>query len=514
VFPWAWQADKATRKANSGAMEMNLITAYGLHGGGEEGKGAVHREGRIPYIRELRMLSLWRARWAWYPLLLGVWLLAGFGLGMRGDQLISLGVFGAAIVGSLLYWERRLLFVFIGVGVLLAADLLTIEGFIESAGLDVIVFLIGMMLLVGFLEERRFFDRIIALLEDWVGPRPRLLLAILMGAAFLAAALVGEVASIIFMLAALFRITDRLEVRPWPFIMALVFATNIGSAATVVGNPVGVMIALRSGLGFIDFLAWASPLALVALALVVGLMIWLLRQPLAEMRQAMRRVPAAASDPPDLWAPEMRVPWAVLVTTMGLLVVHSPLEHLLGLEKNTLLIAIALVAGGVCVLLAGPQARELVERRVEWWTLTFFLLLFASVGTLEATGAVDVVTERIREWSREDPTALLFLVSIAAGAISSVMDNVLAVATFIPVVKDLESVGVDPRPLWWGLLLGATILGNLTVIGSTANVVAVGLWEKRGGRVHIWEWLKVGFWASLPPWALAMALLDLRVRVA
>jgi len=460
------------------------------------------------------MLSLRRARWAWYPPLLGVWLLAAFALGMRGDQLISLGVFGAAIAGSLLYWERRLLFVFIGVAVLLAADLLTIEGFIASAGLDVIVFLIGMMLLVGFLEERRFFDRIIALLVEKVGPRPYLLLGILMGASSFTAALVDEVTSIIFMLAALFRITDRVEVRAWPFILALVFATNIGSAATVVGNPVGVMIALRSGLGFIDFLVWASPLALAALALVVGLMFWLLRRPLAELGQAIRQVPVEASDPPDLWAPEMRAPWVVFVTTMVLLVLHSPLEHLLGLEKNTLLMAVALAAGGVSMILAGPHARELVERRVEWWTLTFFLLLFASVGTLEATGAMDVVTERIREWSREDPTALLFLVSMAAGAISAVMDNVLAVATLIPVVKDLESVGVDPQPLWWGMLLGATILGNLTVIGSTANIVASGLWERRGGRVHIWDWIKLGFWASLPPWALAMGLLYLRVQLA
>jgi len=459
------------------------------------------------------MPSLLRARWFWYTPVLALWLLAGYGLGMRGDQLLSLGVFGAAITGSLLYWERRLLFMFIGVGVLLAADLLTVEQLMESAGLDIIIFLLGMMLLVGYLEEHWFFDRIIRALVERVGPRPKLLLVLLLMASFVAAALVDEVTSILIMLAALFHITDRLEVRPWPFILALVFATNIGSAATVVGNPVGVMIALRSGLGFIDFLVWASPLALAGLLLLTGLLLWLLREPLAELGRAMARVPAEATDPPDVFAPEMRVPWALFGATMGLLVLHSPLEHLLGLEKNSLLVAIALVAGGVSLLLSGPQARELLERRVEWSALVFFLLLFASVGTLEATGAMEVVTERIREWSGDDPTALLFMVSAAVGAISAMMDNLLAVATFVPVVKDLEMVGVDPEPLWWGLLFGATVLGNLTVIGSTANIVAAGVWERRGGKVHIWEWLKLGFWASIPPWALALGLLYLRTHL-
>ncbi len=458
-------------------------------------------------------MALLRARWFWYAPIVALWLAVGYGLGMRGDQLVSLGVFGAAIAGSLLYWERRLLFVFIGVGVLLAADLLTVGQFIASAGLDIIVFLLGMMLLVGYLEERWFFDRIIRALIERVGPRPRLLLALLLLASFVASALVNEVTSILILLAALFHITDRLEVRPWPFILALVFATNIGSAATVVGNPVGVMIALRSGLGFIDFLVWAAPLALVALLLVAALLFWLLREPLREMGRAMARAPAQVTDPPQVFAPEMRVPWALFGATMLALVLHHPMEEALGLEKNTLLVAIALVAGGVSLLLSGPQARELLERRVEWSALVFFLLLFASVGTLEATGAMEVVTERIREWSREEPTALLFMVSATAGAISAVMDNVLAVATFVPVVKELEMVGVDPQPLWWGLLLGATVLGNLTVIGSTANIVAAGVWERRGGKVHTWGWLKLGVWASIPPWALAMALLYVRTQL-
>jgi len=467
------------------------------------------------YNRQVNMhlVELLRARWFWYAPVLGLFIGSGYALGMRGDQLWSLGIFAAAIGGSLLYWERRLLFVFVGVGLLMAAGLLTVEGFVQAAGLDIVAFLLGMMLVIGYLEENWFFDRIIRALVDMAGPRPLLVVTILLAASFVLSALVNEVTSIVILLAALFHLTDRLEVRPWPFIMALVFATNIGSAATVVGNPVGMMIALRSGLGFIDFLRWASPLALAAFLVLAAVLFWKLQGPLKELKVAMEVTTVRVQDPPGLFAPDMRLPWVIFGATMVALALHSPLEHALGLQKNSMLLAVALVGGGVSLLLAGPRARELLERRVEWSALVFFLLLFASVGTLKTTGAMSVLTERVREWSRDDPTALLFLLSGIAGFITALMDNVLAVATFIPVVQALEGEGLGVLPLWWGLLFGATILGNLTVIGSTANIVAAGMWERRGGKVRPWEWLKLGFWASLPPWALAMGLLYLRVQL-
>jgi Na+/H+ antiporter NhaD/arsenite permease-like protein len=92
------------------------------------------------------------------------------------------------------------------------------------------------------------------------------------------------------------------------------------------------------------------------------------------------------------------------------------------------------------------------------------------------------------------------------------MDNVLAVATFIPVIKDIGSMGVNIFPLWWSILFGSTLLGNLTIIGSTANIVAVGLLEKRKiAQISFVEWLKAGIAIAIPGLALAHLLLWLQL---
>jgi Na+/H+ antiporter NhaD/arsenite permease-like protein len=93
------------------------------------------------------------------------------------------------------------------------------------------------------------------------------------------------------------------------------------------------------------------------------------------------------------------------------------------------------------------------------------------------------------------------------------MDNVLAVATFIPIVQDLGRTGSDAGPLWWGLLFGGTLLGNLTLIGSTANIVALGILE-RGERIHLGfrEWIGPGAAVAIPTLALATGLLFLQQR--
>jgi Na+/H+ antiporter NhaD/arsenite permease-like protein len=92
------------------------------------------------------------------------------------------------------------------------------------------------------------------------------------------------------------------------------------------------------------------------------------------------------------------------------------------------------------------------------------------------------------------------------------MDNVLAVATFIPVIKDIGSMGVNIFPLWWAILFGSTLLGNLTIIGSTANIVAAGLLEKRKlAQISFVEWLKAGIAIAIPGLALAHLLLWLQL---
>ena len=177
-------------------------------------------------------------------------------------QILSIGIFSMFIFGTLLYGEFRLAFAFGGIALLMACGLLTVDRFTQAASLDVLVFLIGTFLVIGFLEESRFFEHVVSAIIGAIGPRPQLLLITLMILASLASALVGEVTAILFMAGAMLHLTNKYKLNPAPFVIMLVFACNNGSAMSSVGNPIGVLIALKTGLSFTDFLRDAAPVAL------------------------------------------------------------------------------------------------------------------------------------------------------------------------------------------------------------------------------------------------------------
>jgi Na+/H+ antiporter NhaD/arsenite permease-like protein len=190
------------------------------------------------------------------------------------------------------------------------------------------------------------------------------------------------------------------------------------------------------------------------------------------------------------------------------LVLHASLEKALGLQKNALLIGTALLSAGISLLLERGRARELMERRVDWWTLTFFMMLFASAGTLKYVGTTEVVAKSMTSWVGGNPKILFVLLAWAIGILTGFMDNVLAVATFIPIVQDIAKTGIDVTPYWWGILFGGTLFGNLTMIGSTANIVAVGIIERQKiGHITFGQWIKPGAIVSVITLGIATFIL-------
>jgi Na+/H+ antiporter NhaD/arsenite permease-like protein len=198
--------------------------------------------------------------------------------------------------------------------------------------------------------------------------------------------------------------------------------------------------------------------------------------------------------------------------TVIALVLHAHLEKMLGLEKNSMLLGTALGAAAIVITLNSGEAREFFMRRVDWWTLAFFLSLFASVGTLKYTGVTERIAEGMLSIGQHNPTTLLIVFTSAISLLTGFMDNVLAVATFIPIVSELDKVGIYIYPFWWGMLFGGTLYGNLTVIGSTANIVAMGMLEKEF-KLHIKfiDWLKPGIIVSTITIVIALYLLYIQI---
>lgn len=425
-------------------------------------------------------------------------------------------------MGTLLFWRFRLAFALVGIAAMLGLGLLDTDTMIEFAGFDMILFLVGMMIVVGFLEEKKFFEHLLGKIMEKVGKNPVKLVVVLMLMSALFAALVDEVTSILFMTATVLHLTGKLRISAIPLVMMTVFATNIGSSATVVGNPVGVLIAMRAELTFMEFLRWATPISIAGLGVAIPLSLFYFRKYISRMGDALRSQESGAVVESDasssvtveasIQKQSFKIPWIVFIGTIAALVAHSPMEEALNLEKNVLLPGVAFAAAGIVLFLNHNKAREMVERRVDWWTLAFFIFLFASVGTMKMLGVTTVLAEGMYDISGNDETDLLFLFVPIISVLSALMDNVLAVATFIPVVHEFGDMGVDNYPFWWVMLFGGTFFGNLTLIGSTANIVAIGMLEKRKrGNISFKEWIKPGAVISVPTMALAFLLVFLQI---
>jgi Na+/H+ antiporter NhaD/arsenite permease-like protein len=435
------------------------------------------------------------------------------GLGLDHRQIESLTIFCGLILGILFFEDHRLGVALIAVVAILAMGLLSVEQFVEAAGLDIILFLLGTYLVAGYLEQSHFFEHLASQIVRWVGPRPGVLLGALMLSAMIASAVVGEVAAILFVGGAMLQIAGRYKVRPIPFLIMLVFATNTGSAASAFG-PVGITIALKAHLTVLDFFRWALPIALAVLGLVFIICRWWFAGDWNEFSRAVHREHSNPTVADPRHGRSATAGWVMILSMVTLLVFHAQIERWLGLPANTMLLAAALGAGAVALVLSGSGARELIERRVDWATLAFFLMLFLVVGALQATGVTTVAAHLLMRGTGGRPAGLVLAVGWSTGFLSAILANMLAVAAFIPVVADLKAHGaVCPTAIYWLMLFGASFMGNMTSIGSTCNIIACGMADKRGhGTIYFIPWLKIGIIISLASMGLATILLAMETH--
>jgi Na+/H+ antiporter NhaD/arsenite permease-like protein len=423
---------------------------------------------------------------------------AWFAWGLNHAQTISVTVFLIIILATLFFWTFRLAIAFLGLPVLILTGTLELQCFREHCSLEVILFLIGMMVVVGGLRDLGFFTWIIQAILKMKAMTGRRFVLVSAGASALTASAVDEVTSILFMAALIFQVCDVLKVRPVPFLIISVMATNVGSAGTMLGNPVGILIGSRAGLTFEDFMLWAFPVMVLSLLATIALLMLWYRGEIAELdRRLKQRRGHALPLGPTVVVPYRRG-LLLIVGTIGLVALHHRIEVLLGLETNTVLYMAPLVAAGIVMIWRRDRARHYIEHDVEWWTLLFFLMLFGVAGTLQYTQVTSEIALSLKNQMGGEPGMLVPLVMGMAALGSAFVDNVIFVAAFIPVVQELIGETATVHPLWWALLFGACFGGNITMIGSTANIVALGMLEKRyRTRINFLEWFRVGLTTGL-----------------
>lgn len=442
-------------------------------------------------------------------IILGISLAAG-GTGFLfnlhdSKQILAISIFVLIISSTLLFWNFRLAIAFIGMAAILGGNVLTLEQFVASAELDIILFLVGMMTLVGVLKDLGLFTWIIQSVVGMKQMTGRKFTLLVMVISALMACVVDEVTSIVIMLALIFQICDTLKVRPTAFVIISVMATNIGSSGTMLGNPVGILIGTKAGFSFIDFIQWATPIMVLSL---VGAMVFIMYWFRSDIELLTVRLDARRKKQLGL-GPLIKIPFLkgliVLVSAVTLIALHHTLERKLGIAKNTLLIVTPLAISGILMIWKNERARHYIESEVEWWTLMFFMMLFAISASLESTGVTEHVAIGFTSLFGNNPVVLTPIIMGISAFGSAFVDNIVFIAAFIPVVNELGST-----PLWWALLFGGCFGGNITLIGSTANIVALGMVEKRyRSHISFMEWFKIGALIGLATCVIATILIIL-----
>jgi Na+/H+ antiporter NhaD/arsenite permease-like protein len=349
---------------------------------------------------------------------------------------------------------------------LLGAVLMVVTGVMSLAdayaaiNLDTIALLLGMMVLIAYLREAHFFEFVSAWIVKRSGTPRRMLVLLVVSSGLLSALFVNDTICLLFTPILLAAVREA-GLPPVPYLLALCTASNVGSAATLTGNPQNMLVAIFSGLPFGRFALVQLPIALVCLALDAALLLWLHRRDLPPAFAPVAVAPRRANR-----VVVMRVLGVLVVMLLGFVL---PLERWLpGVTSGQKLPLVALVAA-VLTLLVARRAPAKLFAHVDFRLLLFFAGLFVVVGGVARVGLLERFHLALAPWfdgSLPQQTASFSLFTLVG---SNLVSNV----PFVLLAKEWTAGFASPALAWHLLATASTFAGNLTIVGSVANVIVL-----------------------------------------
>ena len=346
---------------------------------------------------------------------------------------------GAAIIGAVLMVAFRIVN---GAQAIRAVDFATV------------VLLFAMMLIVGDLRLAGAFDAVAFFLISRLGAK-HLLPAVIFTTGVLSAFFVNDIICLV-MVPIVLTLTDRMRLNPLPYMLAVATASNIGSVATITGNPQNILIGSYSGISYPSFLADLGPVAVAGLFLDWVILQWLFRDVHVEggANKPVAQVPSS------LHARWIKPGVVVLGVLAGFLVGFPPP-------------IVAAVGAALLLITRTMEPRHLYEE-VDWGLLVFFVGLFIIVAGAEQVGVTRLLLDVARHWNLQNAAVL--------AAVTAVFSNLVSNVPAVMLLKSLIPGFQDPHRGWLILSMASTLAGNLTITGSIANIIVV---EQAKAKVHI-----------------------------
>jgi Na+/H+ antiporter NhaD/arsenite permease-like protein len=308
-----------------------------------------------------------------------------------------------------------------------------------------IVLLFSMMLIVGNLHLVGFFEWNAEAVLRRLKPH-QLLPAVVFTCGFLSAFFVNDIVCLV-MVPFVLSITRKMKMQPLPYLLAVATASNIGSVATITGNPQNMLIGSFSGIHYRDFLAHLGPIALLGLFIDWGVLHWV----------HMRNVPMEAQDRNEIPLPALDLS----KLTKPLIVVSAVVVgFFFGVDP-----AMMAALGAAVLLISRTLEPQKLYKEVDWGLLVFFVGLFLIVGGAENAGLMSRLFYVAQHWNLQ--RGWIFTLSVAG--LSNIVSNVPAVM----LLKSLVPGFASPHKAWLLLAMASTLAGNLTITGSVANIIVV-----------------------------------------
>lgn len=381
---------------------------------------------------------------------------------------------------------HRMIVAFVGAGLVVMLGIVHPEQAVHAIDFNTIGLLVGMMIIVGITRQTGVFEYLAIKSAKGAKGEPIRILAALSLVTAVLSAFLDNVTTVLLIVPVTFAIAKQLEISPLPFLIAEIICSNVGGTATLIGDPPNIMIGSATGLGFMDFALNLTPVIVVIYVITIFLLQLIYRKQMTARPELQANILKLNEKDEIKDSRLLRKCLTVLALTILGFILHQYVH----LESSVIALS-----GASLLMLLTREDPEHTLHVVEWPVIFFFVGLFVVVGALEETGVIEAVAQ----WSLEVtggnmvPTAMLILWLSAIA--SAFVDNIPFVATMIPLIQDMGRLGgiADLNFLWWSLSLGACLGGNGTVIGASANVVVIGMAEKRGTHISFLGFMKIAF---------------------
>jgi len=369
-----------------------------------------------------------------------------------------------------------------------------------SSGINwqTIIFIAGMMVMVERMADTGFFRWMCLFIARLVKYNVLSILVVFMLFSGILSMFIDSITVLLFLAAVTIELSRLLKFDPVPFIIAEIFASNVGGSATMSGDPPNIIIGTSLGYSFSDFATNTGPIALISLLAAMLFFFFVFRK---QLKSSQTDTSDTKSYPLPSSAITNRAHF-MISTIIFLVVVVLLITHAL----TGLTVGLIGVIAAILTLAVSGRSVPHVLRRLDWKTLLFFIGLFIVVGGLEKTGVLEKVAAFIGNISGGNLLVVITLILWLSAFSSALVDNIPFAATMVPIIRELAAApGLDMDSLSWTLALGTDIGGNATPIGASSNVVGTAIAEKEGHKIGWGRYMKY----AIPATLLALGLCQL-----